>query len=346
MTDNSKKQRVDIRRRFFSLPTLMAFCIAAAFLAFILTRFDVDLSGTWQNIKGSNPLYYLLAIGIHYTTFLFRGARWRVLLRNVQVRGRSDASTPYLSGLILLSWFANSVTWFRLGDAYRAYAYADDTKATFSRTIGTVVAERVYDVVLVFLLLLAASLTLFLSEDGGLVGEKPSWLFLGIALALVLGMLCILLLMVVFRSRFARLLPTRLERMYYRFHQGTLGSFNRMPMAFLFGALGWMAEVGRLYFVVQALGLPLTLPMVLFVTVANAILTLVPLTPGGLGIVETGVTGVLVLALAQPDALSVALLDRSISYLSVIIIGALYFVIREMLKRGRRRAAEVEIRQE
>jgi uncharacterized protein (TIRG00374 family) len=117
-------------------------------------------------------------------------------------------------------------------------------------------------------------------------------------------------------------------------------------MAFLFGALGWMAEVGRLYFVVQALGLPLTLPMVLFVTVANAILTLVPLTPGGLGIVETGVTGVLVLALAQSDALSVALLDRSISYLSVIIMGALYFVVRELLKRGRRRAEEVEIRQE
>ena len=346
MADSSKKQHVDIRRRFFSLPTLMAFCIAAAFLAFMLTRFDVDLSGTWENIKSCNPWYYLLAIGIHYTTFLFRGARWRVLLRNVQVRGRANPSTPYLSGLILLSWFANSITWFRLGDAYRAYAYAGDTKATFSRTIGTVVAERVYDVVLVFLLLLAASLVLFLSEDGGLVGEKPSWIFLGIALALVLGMLCILGMMVVFRSRFARLLPTRLERVYYRFYQGTLGSFNRMPMAFLFGALGWLAEVGRLYFVVQALGLPLTLPMVLFVTVANAILTLVPLTPGGVGIVETGVTGVLVLALAQPDALSVALLDRSISYLSVIIIGALYFVVREMLRRRRRRAAEVEIRQE
>jgi uncharacterized protein (TIRG00374 family) len=346
MADSSKKQHVDIKRRFFSLPTLMAFCIAAAFLAFMLTRFDVDLSGTWENIKSCNPWYYLLAIGIHYTTFLFRGARWRVLLRNVQVQGRANPPIPYLSGLILLSWFANSITWFRLGDAYRAYAYAGDTKATFSRTIGTVVAERVYDVILVFLLLLAASLVLFLSEDGGLVGEKPSWIFLGIALALVMGMLLILGMMVVFRSRFARLLPTRVERVYYRFYQGTLGSFNRIPMAFLFGALGWMAEVGRLYFVVQALGLPLTLPMVLFVTVANAILTLVPLTPGGLGIVETGVTGVLVLALAQSDALSVALLDRSISYLSVIIMGALYFVVRELLKRGRRRAEEVEIRQE
>ena len=342
MTDDSKKQRVDIRRRFFSLPTLMAFCIAAAFLTFVLTRFDVDLSGTWQNIKSANPWYFLLAIAIHYTTFFFRGARWRVLLRNVQVRGRPDPSTPYLSGLILLSWFANSVTWFRLGDVYRAYVYADDTGATFSRTIGTVVAERVYDVVLVLILLVVAFLLLFLQA-----GEGPSWWFLIVALVLVAGMVAILLVMVLFRARFLRLLPRRFRRMYDRFHQGTLGSFNRMPQVLLLGACSWMAEVGRLYFVVQALGLSLSLPMVLFVTLASAILTLVPLTPGGLGIVETGITGVLVLVLAQPDApLSVALLDRSISYVSIIIVGALFFVVREILKRRRSRVAEVEIRQE
>jgi uncharacterized protein (TIRG00374 family) len=47
----------------------------------------------------------------------------------------------------------------------------------------------------------------------------------------------------------------------------------------------------------------------------------VPLTPGGLGVVETGITGLLMLSLAQSDAISVALLDRSISYVSVIILG-------------------------
>lgn len=335
MGNAPKEHHVSIRRRFFSLPTLVAFCVAGVFLYFMVTRFNVDLRATWENIRSCNPWYYVLAIAINYTTFFFRGARWRVLLLNVQEREHPVPSTPRLAGLILLSWFANCITWFRLGDVYRAYVYGEDTKATFSRTIGTVVAERVYDVVLVFILLAVAVLLLFVQ-----VGEKPSWVFLGIALALVVGMVAILLLMVVFRSRFARLLPRRFEEAYDRFHQGTLGSFNRMPLALLLGALGWMAEVGRLYFVVQALGFPLGLSMVLFVTLANAILTLVPITPGGLGIVEPGITGVLVLALAKSAALSVALLDRSISYLSVIVVGGTLFVVREVLKR--RRAAALD----
>ena len=52
-----------------------------------------------------------------------------------------------------MGWFANAVTWFRLGDAYRAYVFTQDTGAEFPRTIGTVLAERVLDVVMVFLLL-------------------------------------------------------------------------------------------------------------------------------------------------------------------------------------------------
>jgi len=336
MESPPKDHRVSLRRRFFSLPTLLAFAVAAALLVFLVTRFDVDLGATWQNIRTCNPLYYVLAFGVNYTTFFFRGARWRVLLRNVQEPERPVPSTPYLSGLMLLSWFANGITWFRLGDAYRAYVYADDTGATFSRTIGTVVAERVFDVAVVFVIMGGAALALFLQP-----GEGPSWLFLGIALALLLGMVAILLLMVLFRTRFARFLPARLEEAYQRFHEGTLGSFRRVPLVVFLGLLGWLAEVARLYFVTQALGIPLGVPMVFFVTLASAILTLIPLTPSGLGIVEPGITGLLILWVSKSAAVSVTLLDRSISYLSVILIGALFFVLREAVKRWRANRRQV-----
>ena len=57
-------------------------------------------------------------------------------------------------------------------------------------------------------------------------------------------------------------------------------------------------------------------------TLANAMLTTVPITPGGLGIVEPGILGLLTLSLPRSEAVSVALLDRSISYLSIVILGA------------------------
>ena len=72
-----------------------------------------------------------------------------------------------------------------------------------------------------------------------------------------------------------------------------MGSFGRLPLVFGLGVLGWMCEVGRLFFVLKALGVSVALGLVLFVPMANGLLSAIPLTPGGLGIVETGVSGLL-----------------------------------------------------
>jgi len=324
---------ISIRRRLLSLPTLVSFAIAVALILFLTARFDISLSDTWASLRNANPWLYLLALAVNFATFPFRGARWRLLLKNVQERGAPVPSVPKSALYVLLGWFANSVTWFRLGDAYRAYVYSDDTGASFPRSLGTVVSERVQDVMLVFALLLVAW-AFFLAS-----GEAPSWLLIGIAGALALSMLLLLAAMALFRARLARRLPRRVQDAYERFHQGTLGSFHQMPLLLLFGLLGWLAEVGRLYFVVQALDLPVGMPLILFATLGNAVLTLVPVTPAGLGFVETGLTGILVAlsTLSRAQALSVTLLDRSISYLSVVVFGALAFFLREVFRRRSRR---------
>ncbi len=339
-------------------------------LVFLLTRLEIELSATWGYIRNSDPFYFALAVLVHYTTFIFRGARWRLLLKNslkspeaagtpsrngLQGNGNGAAATAveqnghmpqerlepvqagvpsawYCGSLILLSWFANSITWFRLGDAYRAYAYSEDTKGSFSRTAGTILAERIFDVVLVFLLMLASALALYVSR-----GQAPSWLFIGIALILVVGVAAVLLGMTLLRHRLTRLLPGRLREAYHRFHHGTIASFRQLPLVMSLGLLGWMSEVGRLFFVVKALGLSLDFSLIVFVTLANALLTLVPVTPGGLGIVEPGITGLLrvLTTLSRGVALSVTLLDRSISYVSIVVVGALLFMVREVRKQRR-----------
>ena len=332
---NNRQSRPTLKRRFVSLPTIVSFALAGAFILFLVARFDIDLGAIWESFKASNLFFFVLAVLIHYTTFIFRGARWRLLLKNAQENGHASVpGTLHCSSLILLGWFTNSVTWFRLGDAYRAYAYADDTGGSFSHTMGTILAERVLDMVLVLLLLALA--TLFLVASG--VGT--SWLFVGLAALLLLGLAGILLAMWLFRSRVARLLPGPLEEAYHRFHEGTLGSFRRLHLVTLLGLLGWLAEVGRLFFVAEALGFSLSVPLVIFVTLASAMLTLVPITPGGLGAVEWGVTGLLMLSAnieTETAAFSIVALDRSISWLSVIVLGASVMLVREVVRRRRRR---------
>ena len=86
---------ISLTRRIFSVPTLASAVLAVAFLAFLVTRFDVDLGDTWSQVKSANPWYLALAFLVHYSTFLFRGARWRLLLRNVQ---EPDTPVPGVSG--------------------------------------------------------------------------------------------------------------------------------------------------------------------------------------------------------------------------------------------------------
>ena len=46
---------------------------------------------------------------------------------------------------------------------------------------------------------------------------------------------------------------------------------------------------------------------------------------GGLGVVEPGIIGILMLSLDRPDSVSIALMDRSISYGSIVLLGGILF---------------------
>ncbi|MDA1128669.1 MAG: lysylphosphatidylglycerol synthase transmembrane domain-containing protein [Chloroflexi bacterium] len=319
-----------ILRRVLSLPAIISLALAALFLVFIVTRFDVDLGAVWDQVKEANPWYLCLAFIVHYTTFFFRGVRWRLLLENAVGPDVPVPGAHYCSQLVLLGWFANSVGWLRLGDAYRAYLYRDEQDGSFSRTIGTILAERALDTVLVTVLMVAA--TPFLLDKN----DTVTWVVLALAVSLVFGLAMILVAMTWARGLLLRRLPAWMGVRYERFHQGTMGSFQRLPMATLWGLLGWAAEIGRMYLVVQALGFDINFALVVFLTLANSLLTLVP-TPGGVGAVESGVGGLAVRlsSLTASAAAALILVDRFITYISVIVLGAALFLARQSVRPGR-----------
>ena len=335
MTENQELPEEDgpapqsILRRVVSPPALISLVLAGLFLVFIITRFDVDLGATLDRVKNSNPWYLGLAFLVHYTTFFFRGVRWRLLLQNAAAPGVTVPGVWYCSQLVLLGWFANSVGWLRLGDAYRAYLYRDEQNGSFSRTIGTILAERALDTVLVAILMVVAAP--FLLD----IGDRVTWLVLALAVSMVVGLAMVLVAMTWAKGLLLRRLPGWMSVRYERFHQGTMGSFQRLPMATFWGMLGWAAEIARMYLVVEALGFDISLALIVFLTLANSLLTLVP-TPGGVGAVEWGVGGLAVRlsSLAANAAAALVLIDRTITYISVIVLGAALFLVRQAVRRS------------
>ena len=320
---------VSIRRRFLSVPTLLSFIVAAGVLLFLATRLELDWSATGNTVRGMNPWLYALAFVSFYLSFGFRAARWRLLASNAGVHaspGTRLPSTIRCAQLLIIGWFVNTIAWLRLGDAYRAYAFSEDSGGGFSWSLGTILAERVLDMAVIFAVLLVSAIFLSTARD-----TAASNYIVGAASAMAFALVALLLLMKRFGATAARFLPGRLEAAYHHFQEGTLGSFKEVHILIVLSLLGWAMEIARLYFVIRALGLDVELALVPVAALGNAILSTVP-TPGGVGAVEPGVTGLLLLSMERSDAVSTVLVDRSITYVSVLLIGGLVFFLRQLVK--------------
>ena len=335
-----------IGRSFLSAPTLLSFALAAALIAVLATTFDLDWERTWRNIRTMNPWMYALALVAYYSSFVFRGIRWRILAENAIDGDAGDdpgdgadevrlPSSLWIGGLIVIGWFVNSITWLRLGDAYRAYALGNDSGATFSWSLGTVFAERVLDMVTVAALIVVA--IALLAATGGLPGAWW-WYIIAIAMVMAFAISLAAALMKRYGASLARILPSGLAGAYRAFQEGALRSFDRLPAALSLGAIGWLMEIARLYFVVEALGIEVGFALIPVVALGHAVLRTAP-TPGGMGAVETGVTGLLLIESSAADAASIVIIDRSITYISVIAVGGALFILRQIVqaKRARKR---------
>jgi glycosyltransferase 2 family protein len=278
-------------------------------------------------VLAANGGLLLAAFAVYYVGFPLRGERWALLLRGTGLRiGMRDATE-----IIFLSWLVNCLVPAKLGDLYRAWLLKINSPASLSRTFGTVFIERILDLFAISVLGLAAG---FWSFRTGLPTEIQ--VVFGIAVAVVVLLAAALLTLRNFGRRILVRLPVphRVIEYYDRFEEGVFGAIGLrgLPPLLILTGLIWATEAMRLYLVIQALHLPdvqLGISGAFFVALIGSLLTAVPLSPAGLGIVEAGVVGVLSGAYGIPltEATTIALVDRAISVLSIIVLGSIAYTV-------------------
>jgi uncharacterized protein (TIRG00374 family) len=331
-------EQIEVERQGFSLAkslrnprTLISFGLAIAIVVFALRGLNIDIADVWQYIRGANPWLLLAGFLIFYCTFPLRALRWRMLLVNAGVpvqEGRNTWATfPALIEYIYLSWFANCVVPAKLGDAYRCYLLKHNGKVSFSATFGTIFAERLLDMIGLFGLLVISAWVTF----GPRMPPGTQVVFVFGAL-LVVAIVAGLAGMRWLGPFIRRILPQRLHTVYGSFEQAALRSFRPsiLPRLILITGAVWLLEGMRLYFVIEALsheGLALPLSAIVFVALSSSLLTAVPLTPAGLGVVEVVITGVLTFfKVGTSLGGAVTLLDRVINFWSIVVIGFVLYL--------------------
>jgi uncharacterized protein (TIRG00374 family) len=327
-------EEVSLRRRMLDIRTIGSI-LFGALLIFLLVRVVFGEGFDWGEvlrlIGQADPGLLLVAFLMYYATFPIRGLRWRYVLSRSGMRVRFRDATE----ILFLSWFVNCLVPAKLGDIYRAYLLRANYAASISRTVGTVFIERIADIIVIAGLALSAG---FWSFRGRSRPEIDALFLIGFVISI--GLVLLIIALRLFGAQFGRWLPARVGELWGRFQEGSTGALSArsVPVILFLTGVIWLLEGARLYFVIRALALPevgLGISASVFVALAAALLTAIPLTPAGFGFVEAGIIGVLFLyGVSYEPAAAVALVDRGLTIVTVIILGGILYAVSGKIRRA------------
>jgi uncharacterized membrane protein YbhN (UPF0104 family) len=316
---------LSLGQRFLRPQTLLSFLFAAMIIVFLVLRVEVDPGQIWHDIRSANLALVGIALFIFYSGFIIRVIRWRQMLTQAGVTAIPNVSLPSNAGMLeimLLSWFANCIVPAKLGDVYRAVLLKRRSNAPITTSMGTIAAERIIDLLLLLVLMLATAPIVYGSN---VPSETPN--------AMVYGGACVLAIIVavgfvwVFRHRLRVQLPAMLGEPIGRVQTGLFENLRRPWPCIGYSALLWLLEGVRFFFIAWSLGTVLPPSTALFIALAGSLAAVWPFTPAGLGVVEATLMYLLTLAGVSADtAAAIVVLERVVSYWSLIVVGVPLYI--------------------
>lgn len=281
-------------------------------------------AATLDQIARADWRLLALAGVVHYGGFALRGRRWQLLLAGQGHR----LGYLYTTGVLLAGWFVSALVPARAGDVFRVLALRRSPTAQAdvpaADSLGSIVAERTLDILA--LLLLSAGFGLAV-----LGAALPGWLVTVYAAAL--GMVALILVVVVgmpgLLGHLRDLWRNPLWQRGLDFGLHVAASLRRLGQhpglalqAGVLSVLIWLCDGALLWLAAAALAAPLSAAVAGFVALSADIFAAVPLTPGGMGQIETAYAALLRVA-AHPDLPipALVLLTRAVSYWSFLIFS-------------------------
>jgi uncharacterized protein (TIRG00374 family) len=337
-------EQMSLLRRLRQPKTIFSIVVPLVIIAVAVAANWSDMQKVPGEIANANPVLLLLAFAVYYIGFPLRGWRWSKLLKGAGYKVKTRDATE----ILFISWLVNCVVPAKLGDLYRAYLLKLNTPVSVTKTLGTVFMERILDLIAISVLGIAAGYIRFRDNLNTLPQSVQVIFALGAAVVVVL-----IVALVVMRGFGRRVigmlpLPVRFVEMYERFEEGVFGSVGPrgLPVLGAITVLIWVTEALRLYLVVRALGfdgVTLGLSGAMFVALIGSLLTAIPFTPAGLGLVEAGMLTLLttIFNATKVQAAAIVLVDRSISVFSIVVIGAVAYMLSSKPRGGGMEVEEV-----
>jgi uncharacterized membrane protein YbhN (UPF0104 family) len=259
------------------------------------------------------------AVGFYLAGCAVRAERWYELLRfNGAQPRRTDAY-----GLVAVANFGNNVLPARAGDALRVMLLAPRAQTDPRTVIGTIVAERVLDVVV----LVGLFVVLAYGVLGGI--DVPSGGRLAATALIVAGLTAAIGLLALVLHRRGHLRPVLAFLAPMTEATRRLGGRRHGTELLVWTLLVWGLEWTAWWLTAQAAGLDLGVLEVGYLMGLAATFALIPSGPGYVGTFDAAVVfGVRALGKTGVQALSYLLLLRFVVTVPITVVGLVVLVAR------------------
>jgi uncharacterized protein (TIRG00374 family) len=320
------------------LRAVPGFIVSAAFIYLVIRH--VSLSAVEDSFARADSRWILAALTLVLLGFILRGVRWWLMVR--ALAAPDDVRFRACLGPFFVSYGANNVLPLRAGDALRVVGFRGSLRCSPSRLLGTLVVERVLDLLVLLLLGYAASLTVtrldlpqaYLSSLRLLVLAAVA----GAAFILVAPVPAIALIDLVDRktplsaSRFGARITAAIREVLTAINH--VCARHLLPFLLALSVIAWLAEGMGFVCVAYALASGAVPTTGFLVYVMSNLTQTLPAAPGNFGLFEYfALQGLVHLSGMTPSvAAGVAVLAHLVIWIPVTVIGSAYLLLNPALR--------------
>ncbi len=119
------------------------------------------MTEVWRDIKEANYYWLIFALVLAIASHIFRALRWNLLINSLNYK--TKLSTTFYA--VMIGYMANTAV-PRMGELARCGVLSKKEKIPFNALFGTVISERLFDLVTLFVIIILVIIFQFKSLSG------------------------------------------------------------------------------------------------------------------------------------------------------------------------------------
>ena len=290
---------------------LVLICAISLYVGFVVFS---DISILLEKFKNFDFIYLLFSLLLIFISYLIRGIRYDYLLKKISIHLPLKQSV-----MLFFAGLALGITPGKFGEVIKSSFLKRQYNQSLSKTVPVVFVERYFDLVGIVIIAIVGVWFVEIQKTEILTA------FFLMVIVLVVSRQRKLIIPILNRFKkipFLKNFSNNFLEMYDTIH--SLLSFRIYTKSTGLSIIAWLLESIGVFFIFQGFGIDLSFETVVLIFVISSLIGAISMLPGGLGITEGSMIGLLLFqGIDYTEAFSVVLLVRIATLWYSIMLGLL-----------------------